>query len=290
MEGYEGIVTVLKPPGMTSNNAVYDVRRLFGVKRVGHLGTLDPGAAGVLPVCVGRAARLFDYLVNKEKTYIAEIAFGIATDTQDSYGKVTETDPNCRVTREMLEDVLPKFVGRQKQTAPAYSALKVDGRKMYDLARAGEAVPEKIREITIHGLRLMEQTGDNRYLIEVRCSRGTYIRTLAFDIGAALGVPAYLAFLLRTASGSFTLDTAYSVQELEQRRENGTLSETLMSCEEALKAYPAVSLPENRRIPTMNALESVCRAPDGIVRVYANGFLGLGEVRDNRVRLTVHLY
>lgn len=190
----------------------------------------------------------------------------------------------------MLEDVLPKFVGRQKQTAPAYSALKVDGRKMYDLARAGEAVPEKIREITIHGLRLMEQTGDNRYLIEVRCSRGTYIRTLAFDIGAALGVPAYLAFLLRTASGSFTLDTAYSVQELEQRRESGTLSETLMSCEEALKAYPAVSLPENRRIPTMNALESVCRAPDGIVRVYANGFLGLGEVRDNRVRLTVHLY
>ena len=124
----EGIVTVLKPPGMTSSNAVYDVRRIFGVKRVGHLGTLDPGAAGVLPVCLGRAAKLFDYLVDKEKTYLAEISFGIATDTQDSYGAIVRRDPDCAVSAETLAGALLRFVGPQRQLAPAYSALKVGGR------------------------------------------------------------------------------------------------------------------------------------------------------------------
>lgn len=290
MAEFEGIVTVLKPPGMTSSNAVYDVRRIFSVKRVGHLGTLDPGAAGALPVCVGRAAKLFDYLVDKEKTYIAEIAFGTATDTQDSYGAVTQTDPDCSVSAEQLRAMLPKFLGDQTQVAPAYSALKVDGRKMYDLAREGAAVPEKIRPITIHGIRLVEQTGENRFLIEVICSRGTYIRTLCADIGTALGTVAHMSFLLRTASGVFTLERAYTVQELEQHKEAGTLGTTLISCEEALSAYPVVELPADRRTPTMNALETYIRHPDGTVRVYAGGFLGLGEVKKNRLRLTVHLY
>ena len=286
----EGIVTVLKPPGMTSSNAVYDVRRIFGVKRVGHLGTLDPGAAGVLPVCLGRAAKLFDYLVDKEKTYLAEISFGIATDTQDSYGAIVRRDPDCAVSAEALAGALLRFVGPQRQLAPAYSALKVDGRKMYDLARAGEQVPERVREITVRSLRLVEQTGQNRFLIEICCSRGTYVRTLCADIGEALSTVAHMSFLLRTASGSFTLHRAYSVQELEQRKAEGALEETVVSCEEALASFPAVELPPERRTPTINALETFLRAPDGTVRVYSGGFLGLGEVRNNRVRLTVHLY
>jgi len=290
MAEYEGIVTVLKPPGMTSSNAVADVRRIFGVKRVGHLGTLDPGAAGALPVCVGRAAKLFDYLVDKEKTYVAEIAFGVATDTQDSYGTVIQTDSARIVAAEELAAVLPEFLGEQTQIAPAYSALKVDGRKMYDLARDGLAVPEKIRPITIHHLCLLEQTGENRFLIEVTCSRGTYIRTLCADIGTALGTAAHMSFLLRTASGPFTVAKAYSVQELERCKEENLLSQTLISCEDALRGFPAVELSSDRRIPTMNALETFYRHPDGIVRVYADGFLGLGEVKKNRVRLTVHLY
>lgn len=290
MTDLEGIVAVLKPPGMTSSNAVYDVRRLFGVKRVGHLGTLDPGAAGVLPVCVGRAAKLFDYLVDKEKTYIAEIAFGAATDTQDSYGTVTETDPACSVTAEQLETILPRFLGEQTQIAPAYSALKVDGRKMYDLARAGEEVPERVRTISVSEIRLIEQTGENRFLLEITCSRGTYVRTLCADIGTALGTVSHMAFLLRTASGPFTLDCAYTVQELEAHKACGTLDKTLVSCEEALSSFPAVELVSDRRTPSINALETFVRHPDGTVRVYADGFLGLGEVRKNRLRLTVHLY
>lgn len=290
MAEFEGIITILKPPGMTSSNAVYDVRHIFGVKRVGHLGTLDPGAAGALPVCVGRAAKLFDYLVDKQKTYIAEICFGAATDTQDSYGEIIQKDEDCHISAEELTAILPKFLGDQTQIAPAYSALKVDGRKMYDLAREGIAVPEKVRPITVHAIRFVAETGKNRFLIEVVCSRGTYIRTLCADIGTALGTVAHMSFLLRTASGPFSIDKAYTVQELEQHKERGTLSETLISCEEALESFPAVVLPADRRTPTMNALETVVRHPDGTVRVYADGFLGLGEVKKNRVRLTVHLY
>lgn len=287
----EGIVTVLKPPGMTSSNAVYDVRKIFGEKRVGHLGTLDPGAAGVLPVCLGRAARLFDYLVDKEKTYIAEVCFGAATDTQDAYGKMTERDGNVRITAEAFRTALEGFHGVQNQTAPAYSALKVDGQKMYDLARAGAEIPERVREINLSELRFLRETGENRFLFSVTCSRGTYIRTLCADIGTALGTCAYMSFLLRTSSGAFTLKNAFSIRELEKRREEGTLSETLVSCEDALSAYPALTLPSDRRKPTVNALDTFVRgAEDGVYRLYADGFLGIGTVNKQRVRLTVHLY
>lgn len=287
----EGIVTVLKPPGMTSSNAVYDVRRIFGVKKVGHLGTLDPGAAGVLPVCLGRATRLFDVLVDKEKTYIAEITFGVSTDTLDSYGTVTAEDPLADITEESLAAVLPEFTGLQKQIAPAYSALKVDGRPMYDLARAGEEVPERIREVEIPEIALVRKIKKNRFLIRVRCSRGTYIRTLCADIGTRLGTPAMMSFLLRTASGPFTLDKAYSVAKLTEMKENGTLESAVLLCEEALTAYPELVLRPDRRKPTMNALGThVPKTPDGTYRVYSDGFLGLGEVKRETVRLTVHLY
>ncbi|MDO4493257.1 MAG: tRNA pseudouridine(55) synthase TruB [Clostridia bacterium] len=287
----EGIVTVLKPPGMTSSNAVYDVRRIFGIKKVGHLGTLDPGAAGVLPVCLGRATHLFEYLVDKEKTYIAEITFGISTDTLDSYGTVTCTEPDADIAEDRLQSVLPQFTGAIRQIAPAYSALKVDGRPMYDLARAGEEVPERVRDAFISELTLVRKIAKNRYLLKVRCSRGTYIRTLCCDIGNALGVPAMMSFLLRTESGPFKLESAFSVAELTERTERGTLEETVISCEQALAAFPALQLREDRRKATMNALETnLPHTEDGIYRVYCGGFLGLGEVHKSAVRLTVHLY
>ena len=144
----EGVVNVLKPPGMSSSDVVTDIRHIFNMKRVGHTGTLDPGAAGVLPICIGRATRLFDYLVDKEKEYIGEITFGIATDTQDSYG-APEGRSDAVVTGEMLMEALPKFTGPQKQTAPLYSALSVDGKKMYKLARQGVEVERKVRDINV---------------------------------------------------------------------------------------------------------------------------------------------
>ena len=286
----EGIITVLKPPGMTSSNAVSDVRKLTGEKHVGHLGTLDPGAAGVLPVCLGRAARLFDYLVDKQKTYIAEIRFGVATDTQDCYGSVTETS-DATVDETALLSVLQRFQGEQAQLAPAYSALKVDGRKMYDLARAGEEVPQRSRPVVIYALELVRQTGENRFLLSVTCSRGTYIRTLCYDIGRALGVPAHMSFLLRAASGPFTLARAYSLPELTEMRAAGTLLDAVVSCEEALEGYPPLKLPEHRLIPMKNGLPSGVKKAEGAYRLYAgNCFLGLATVSDGEARLTVHLY
>ena len=285
----EGIVTVLKPPAMSSSDVVVDVRRIFHTKRVGHLGTLDPEAAGVLPVCVGRAVRLFDYLVDKQKTYLAEIVFGAATDTQDAQGTVTETSDRD-VTEDMLDGILPSFRGRIMQTPPVYSALKHNGQKLYDLARAGKEIPDKSREVEIFALERTETTGRNRFLLRIVCSRGTYIRTLCSDIGAALGVPAHMAFLLRTASGMFTLDRAFSIAELESMQAQGTLADAVTSCEDALAFLPRFDLQADRRRPAMNGLPTRTRAADGVYRFYCGGFLGIGTVCAQNAVLKVHLY
>ena len=196
----DGIVTILKPPGMTSSNVVFDVRKIFSEKRAGHLGTLDPAAAGVLPVCLGRATRLFDILVDKDKEYVFEIAFGTQTDTQDAYGAVLARDDRIVEQSELMQ-ILPEFIGGQMQTASIYSALKVDGKKMYDLARAGEAIEPRTREICVHELELIEQTAQNRFLLRAVCSRGTYVRALCESLAQRLGTIGYVPILLRTRSG-----------------------------------------------------------------------------------------
>ena len=287
----DGIVTVLKTPGMTSSNVVFDVRKIFGEKRAGHLGTLDPAAAGVLPVCLGRATRLFDILVDKDKEYVFECVFGTQTDTQDAYGVVIARDDK-RITKEELEHVLPEFVGGQMQTASIYSALKVDGKKMYDLARAGQTVEPKVREICVHELELIEQTGENRFLLRAHCSRGTYVRSLCESIAQRLDTVAYVSVLLRTKSGPFVSEEAYTIAELDAAKEAGTVMEKLISCEEAMAFLPELRLPLDRLAPTKNGLETHLRGmQDGLVRAYAQEqFLGIGEIRSERFRLTIHLY
>jgi tRNA pseudouridine55 synthase len=250
---------------------------------------LDPEAAGVLPVCVGRAVRLFDYLVDKQKTYLAEIAFGTSTDTQDAQGKVIGTS-DAVVTEEMLDAVLPKFTGTIVQTPPMYSALKYNGKKLYDLALQGEEIPDKSREVQILSLRRTATRGMNRFLLEVTCSRGTYVRTLCSDVGAALGVPAHMAFLLRTASGPFTLERAYTIAELSARKAEGRLSDTVTSCEDALAFLPRLDLKIDRRKPAVNGLPTCTTAADGTYRIYCGGFLGVGAVQDGDALLKVHLY
>lgn len=287
----DGIVTVLKTPGMTSSNVVFDARKIFGEKHAGHLGTLDPAAAGVLPVCLGRATRLFDILVDKDKEYVFECVFGIQTDTQDATGTVIARD-NRRVSRDELAAILPEFVGGQMQTASIYSALKVDGKKMYDLARAGEAVEPKVREICVHELELVEQTAENRFLLRAMCSRGTYVRSLCESIAERLGTVAYVSILLRTKSGPFVSECAYTIAELDAAKAAGTLMGTLMTCEEAMAFLPELRLEPDRMTPTKNGLETHVRGlADGLVRAYAQDtFLGIGEIRNERFRLTIHLY
>ena len=287
----DGIVTVLKSPGMTSSNVVFDVRKIYGEKHAGHLGTLDPAAAGVLPVCLGRATRLFDILVDKDKEYVFECVFGTQTDTQDAYGAVV-AQVDMRVTKDELLAVLPEFVGGQMQTASIYSALKVDGKKMYDLARAGESFEPKVREICVHELELIEQTAENRFLLRALCSRGTYVRSLCESIAERLGTVGYVSVLLRTRSGPFVSEHAYTIAELDAAKAEGTLGSTLMSCEEAMAFLPELRLPADRMVPTKNGLETHVRGlNDSIVRAYVEDvFLGIGEIRQERFRLTIHLY
>jgi len=287
----DGVVNFLKPPGMTSSNVVFDIRKLYGQQRAGHLGTLDPAAAGVLPVCLGRATRLFDLLVEKDKEYRFEATFGVQTDTQDAYGAVTARNSR-RVERDELEAVLPSFLGGQMQSASIYSALKVDGKKMYELARAGKEVMPKEREIRIDALELLSETGENRFLLRAVCSRGTYIRSLAESIAGRLGTVAYVPFLLRTRSGPFSIEHARTLTELEEAKAEGSLLQTLVSCEEATAFLPELALESDRAIPTKNGLETNVRnAADGFVRVYAAGeFLGIGRVNEERLQLAVHLY
>lgn len=285
MEQYTGVINILKPPGMTSSNAVSDVRRIFNVKRVGHTGTLDPGAAGVLPICIGRATRLFDILVDKQKEYYAEIAFGSCTDTQDSYGSIIDTS-SAYIDKEMLLSVLPSFLGLQKQIAPKYSALKSEGRALYELAREGKEVPERVRSVEISELICEAQIAQNRYLLRVSCSRGTYVRTLCEDIGKRLGVCAHMSFLLRSKSGGFHVEDSYSIAELAALKEEGRLAEALISVENTIAFLPEihVSATEAQRL-----LYGSCMDYKGedmaLCRVYGTQFIGIGVVLNNQLKL-----
>jgi tRNA pseudouridine55 synthase len=213
-----GLLNLLKPPGMSSHDVVAVVRRILKTKRVGHGGTLDPLAAGVMTVAVGKATRLLDYL-NHEKSYWAEIAFGLSTDTLDAEGRPTARACASQLTAEKLESVLVGFRGTQSQTPPMTSAVHVNGKRLYELARAGVTLsPEErpSRTVTISQLRLLAFAPGSLATarVFVRCSAGTYIRSLAFDVGAALGLPACLAFLLRTAAGDCSIETAQTLEEL----------------------------------------------------------------------------
>lgn len=237
-----GFLNVLKPPGMSSAQVVGVVRRLLGGAKVGHAGTLDPEAAGVLPLMAGKAARLFDYMQDKEKAYVAEVAFGAATDTQDAQGVVIERGSNYP-DEKALEEALARFRGTFLQTPPMFSAIKRDGRRMYELARDGRQTEIPAREVTVHELSLIGMTQRHGALLKVRCSKGFYVRTLCHDLGETLGCPAHMRFLLRTQSGPFTLCTAHTLEELSAASERGCLKEMLLPPETALSHLPTATVP-----------------------------------------------
>lgn len=292
----EGVINLLKPPGMTSSDAVTDIRRIYHMKRVGHTGTLDPGAAGVLPICLGRATRIFDYLMDKRKTYIAEVCFGRATDTQDSYGTVTARS-DARVTEDMVKAVLPAFTGEIEQIAPMYSAVHFEGKKLYQLAREGAETVERVRSISIHGLEYIGMTDENRFRIRIECSKGTYIRTLCADIGEALGVPSHMSFLMRTQSGAFNIDDAYTVAELIRLKEEDCLAQTVTPIEDALSMLPQIRLVLDERDERLliNGAEIASDALEAFgtetaARTYVNGvFTGIGLAYRGRMHMKLNL-
>ena len=238
-----GFINLLKPPGMSSGAAAAVVKRLTG-ERVGHAGTLDPEAAGVLPIMVGRATRLLDCFPDHSKSYVAEIAFAGATDTQDAQGTVIE--PGVRVPdREEILAVLEQFRGTIMQRPPAFSALKKDGVPLYALARQGKKVETQARETLIRSLELGEKTGADGYMLSIDCGSGTYIRTLCHDIGQALGAPSHMRFLLRTRHGVFAIENAVTIEEVLEAAETGTLEKYLLPLDYPLGGLPALQLPEN---------------------------------------------
>ncbi|NLZ88570.1 MAG: tRNA pseudouridine(55) synthase TruB [Clostridiales bacterium] len=212
-----GIVNLLKPPGMSSRQAVSAVRRMMGEK-AGHAGTLDPEACGVLPIMVGRATRLFDYIADQDKQYLAELCFGAATDTQDAQGNVVAVG-NCRPDEADIRQAMTAFIGDVLQTPPAYSAIKIGGKRAYDLARGGTWPAIEARPIRIDSIDYVAGVSDSRHLIRVVCGKGTYIRTLCHDIGRALCCPAHMSFLLRERTGVFRVDEAMTLEEVQSLAE-----------------------------------------------------------------------
>ncbi|HBT47800.1 MAG TPA: tRNA pseudouridine(55) synthase TruB [Peptococcaceae bacterium] len=214
----EGFINLLKPPGPTSHDAVERIRRLLGVKRVGHGGTLDPLAAGVLPVGLGRATRLLEYVQEDSKAYRAEVIFGLETATQDMAGEVINRNPLEKLDARELKSALSRFTGVQEQIPPMFSAVRYRGQRLYELARRGEEVPRGPRRVVIYRLELVKLWPGGphpRAVLEVVCSKGTYVRTLCHDLGSFLGCGAALYFLLRCRTGPFTIDDAWTLEEIE---------------------------------------------------------------------------
>lgn len=240
----DGVLNILKPPGMTSHDVVAYIRRLLATKKVGHTGTLDPDVAGVLPVCIGKATRIVDYLTDRDKEYRGEITFGIVTDTADIAGVVTKTCDASDLTKSRVEEIMNGFIGAQQQIPPMVSAVKVNGKKLYQYAREGLEIPREPRQIFIRQLKIIKVEGFGtshpKVLFHVVCSKGTYIRTLCADIGDMAGCGATMSYLLRTRSGAFTIDQALTLEEINDFALAGTIDKYMMPVSRALTGIPKV--------------------------------------------------
>ncbi|CAH2213975.1 tRNA pseudouridine(55) synthase TruB [Tepidibacter aestuarii] len=240
-----GILNILKPTGMTSHDVVSRVRRIANMKKVGHTGTLDPNAAGVLPICLGKATKIAELILNKEKTYIAELTFGIQTDTYDSFGKIIEKKDATHIKEEDIYKVFEKFEGEIIQTPPIYSAIKVNGKRLYELARSGQTDIEiKSRKVLVKDMKI-KSIDNEKVLFEVTVSKGTYIRSLCKDIGDELGVGAHMSFLLRTKSGNFDIKNAYTLEEIEQAAKDSKLQDYVIGIDYPLTNYRRIDVKQS---------------------------------------------
>lgn len=239
---YHGIINVYKEAGYTSHDVVARLRGICKQKKIGHTGTLDPDAAGVLPVCLGNATKLCGMLTDMRKEYVAELKLGIVTDTQDISGKVLE-EREVKASPQEAEKAILSFLGDSMQTPPMYSALKVNGKKLYELARQGQEVERAQRPISIYKLEILEKEHP-AYKIKVVCSKGTYIRTLCHDIGQALGCGGVMVSLQRTRVGEFEMEKAYKLDLLEKMAGEGELSKAIIPTERMFQELPALTVKE----------------------------------------------
>lgn len=281
-----GIIIIDKPMGRTSHDMVYVMRKMTGIKKVGHTGTLDPEATGVLPVCIGSATKVADMLTLSDKCYRAELVLGMTTDTQDADGEVlTECAVDC--TEDEIRSAIMSFVGEIEQVPPMYSAIKQNGKKLYELARQGIEVERKKRKVTINSIDILKIDGE-RVTIDVSCSKGTYIRTLCEDIGLKLHVGAYMNTLRRTKTGPFTIEDSYTLKELEVLKEKGQLEAVLISVDRMFEEYPKIMLNPKQVKSITNGVQMSYKGIEGqSYRLYdENGkFLCISKIQDGKLRL-----
>ncbi|MFA6666735.1 MAG: tRNA pseudouridine(55) synthase TruB [Armatimonadota bacterium] len=286
----DGVLNLNKPSGPTSHDMVSRIRRIFHQRRVGHAGTLDPMASGVLVICLGEATRIVEYLMDSKKLYRASAVFGIQTDTEDSTGTVTARTDCRSITQEMVERALPGFTGKIMQVPPMASALHHNGRRLYDLARAGQVVERQPREVEIYSLRLISfKAGEHpAATFDIECSKGTYIRTLCADIGSALGCGGHMSSLARLAVGRFALEDACSPDDLEALASEGREGTALTSIDDALldmqslqvKEEDAMLLANGVLIPAGRALGADKSPPETPIRIKSakDRLIGIGRV------------
>jgi len=280
-----GILLLDKPLGLSSNHALQRVKRLFDARKAGHTGSLDPLADGMLPICLGDATKISAYLLDADKYYRFRVRLGQTTATGDAEGEILETRSTEHVTREQIEQLLPRFVGEIEQLPPMYSALKHQGKRLYELAREGIEVEREPRKVTIHSLALGE-TELPEFELRVHCSKGTYVRTLAEDLGAALGCGAHVVALRRTGVGPYTDLRMYTMEELERVAEQGhaALDALLLPIDTALSAWPEVRVSADTAFYLRQGQAVLIpKAPtEGWVRIYqGEQLLALGEVLDD---------
>lgn len=286
----EGILPVWKPAGFTSHDVVAKVRGILGIKRIGHTGTLDPQVTGVLPLCIGRATRMVEYIQELPKEYEAVLRIGLSTDTEDMTGTVLEEVPQVTLDERRVREVLHSFVGEIEQVPPMFSAVKIDGKRLYELAREGKEVERKSRKVTIHKIDILHMDLQQKHpeiQFRASCSKGTYIRTLCVDIGKALGYPAVMKSLIRTSTGSIRQEQCLTFEQIEQMKVQGLLQAHMIPMDQAISHIPFIELSageavhalQGKKIAMTSNRTAHADASQTIFRAYSpdERFLGLYE-------------
>lgn len=279
----DGLLIINKPKGYTSHDVVNVIRKTLNIKKVGHTGTLDPNATGVLPVLIGKATKVSQYLIEHDKKYIATIKLGEKTDTGDAIGNIIENDVNrFNGTEEQIQETLETFLGVQEQTPPMYSAIKINGKKLYEYARQGQKVEVPSRQIEIYSIRLISTNlKELEITFEVSCSKGTYIRVLCEDIAKKLGTIGYMKDLIRTKVDKLDIEKSIKLEELNL--ENA--SEKIISIEEVFSEKEKIELDDKKLELFLNGVNLTFELPEELYRIYnKKKFIGLGIIKNNLLK------
>lgn len=283
----DGVLIINKPKGFTSHDVVNVLRRELNIKKIGHTGTLDPSATGVLPVLIGNATKISKYLIEHDKTYIAKMEFGIKTDTLDSEGQVVEKQKVREIKKEEIVKTLESFLGKQMQTPPIYSAIKLNGKKAYEYARQGEKIDIPPREIEIYDIKFLEYN-NNILDFQVKCSKGTYVRTLCEDIAKKLDTIGYMKELKRTEIDLFKIQKSITIEDIKNKKVD--IEKNLISIEDVFINKPMIVLDERKLRLFLNGVKLTFNKEEGLYRIYNNDdFIGLGIVKNNLLKRDVVL-